>query len=188
MISRLRGKIAAQEKDFLIIDVQGVGYKVYVPQPVIQATVLGEDILLHTHLSIRESAHELFGFASAEELRFFELLLGVSGIGPRSALGILALADVQTLAAAVSQADTSYLTKVSGIGKKNAEKIVLELKDKVGDFSESAAVPEGEADTLEALRSMGYTSQEARAALSAVPRTIDSPNERLKAALRNLAH
>ena len=132
---------------------------------------------------------ELYGFLHYAELEFFELLIGISGIGPRSALGVLALAPVDTLKRAIAAGDTSYLTKVSGIGRKTAEKIVLELKEKLGFGKMSLGGTEDlqhDADVLEALVALGYTATQARDALGKLKPTIQGREARLKEALKLL--
>jgi Holliday junction DNA helicase RuvA len=133
---------------------------------------------------------DLYGFRNTNELSFFELLLDVSGIGPRSALGILAIASIETLRRAIATGDTTYLNKVSGIGKKTAEKIVLELRDKFEDYKDDSmsdgAIKE-EGDLLEALKSLGYSQNEARDALKQIPSSVEGTNARIKEALRILS-
>jgi Holliday junction DNA helicase RuvA len=136
---------------------------------------------------VREDVLDLFGFISDEELRFFELLLTVSGIGPKSALGILDTASIETIQSAVINNNPSYLTSVSGIGKKTAEKIVMGLKDKMNIESlGDVAVFKADVEALEAMRSLGYSAQEARDALREVPQTVLGSNDRLREALRLL--
>jgi Holliday junction DNA helicase RuvA len=147
----------------------------------------GANVSFWTHLAVREDILDLYGFVMEDELHFFTLLLSVSGIGPRSALGILDIATVENLRHAISNGNVGYLTSVSGIGKKTAEKIVLELRDKIGrDGDGSHAALLGDVDTLDALRALGYSVQEARGALRKVPADINNSNERLREALRLL--
>src|SRR3989338_802352 len=131
MISFLEGNVKAARGTYLLVMVGGVGYKVAVLKETLARTKTGADISLWTYLAVREDALDLYGFLHEEELRFFELLLTVSGIGPKSALAVLDIASVETLRSAISAGNAGYLTTVSGIGKKTAEKIMLELKDKV---------------------------------------------------------
>lgn len=186
MIAYLSGSVLAHGGNFIILDVGGVGYKVHTSVSVISESPLGHTAALFTHLVVRETALELFGFSKESEVRFFELLIGVSGIGPRSALGIMNLAPVDTLAGAIGRGDTSYLTKVSGIGAKNAQKIVVELKDKLDatPLEEGGAVVD--ADVIDALTSIGYSLPEARRALANVAPDITDTSARLKEALRQL--
>ena len=186
MIGSLQGTVQAVRGNHCLIAVGGIGYKVFTAKDVRLRMTLGQKILFWTHLAVREDALDLYGFESEEELKFFELLLTVSGIGPKSALGILDVAAVETLRSAISTANASYLTNVSGIGKKTAEKIVLELKDKLSAELGGVALPKGDAEALEAMRSLGYSANEAREALRKVPASIEKSGERLREALRVL--
>jgi len=190
MISNLKGKILMRGDKFIVLDVSGVGYKIFVmPEALKQARKNPDDFSLWTHLSVRETALDLYGFLEYAELEFFELLIQISGIGPKSGLGVLAVAPLDILKRAISTGDTSYLTKVSGIGRKIAEKIVLELKDKMGglDIGDgvSGALKE-EGDAIQALQSLGYSLHEAREALKEVPQEIEGTNERIKEALKKM--
>jgi Holliday junction DNA helicase RuvA len=171
MIASLKGKILLKTDKFLIIETGGVGYKVSCSTEVLsKAKSTGEEMSLWIHTHVREDALDLYGFENREDLSFFEMLLGVSGIGPRSALSILGIAPIGTLRKAVSSGDTSYLTKISGIGRKTAEKIVIELRDKMSvgaEGSETGSLQE-EVDALEALKSLGYSQNDAREALRKV--------------------
>ena len=151
------------------------------------ATKNSETFSLWTHLHVRENALELYGFLEYAELEFFEMLIQISGIGPKSALGVLSVAAIDTLKKAISSGETSYLTKVSGIGRKTAEKIILELREKLGDLSEAGkTMLKGEQDVLGALESLGYSVNEAREALRHIPENIEGTNNRIKEALKNL--
>jgi len=165
MIGSLKGKIVLKTDKFLIIETGGVGYKVSVsPDVLSKVSKIGDEIFLFIHTHIREDTLDLYGFLNLEDLNFFEMLLNVSGIGPRSALAILGVATIETLRRAIGTGDTSYLTKISGIGRKTAEKIVIELRDKMGEEKSGSSL-QGELDALEALRSLGYSQNEARDAL-----------------------
>ena len=181
MIGSLRGKIILKTEKFLILETAGVGYKIYVT-PEVLGGIPGETFLF-THTHVREDAIDLFGFLNREELGFFEMLLGVSGIGPKSALAILGVASLSTLRKAISTGDTSYLTKVSGIGRKTAERIVIDLKDKIEEDKDGPALG-AELDALEALKSLGYSQNEAREALKKVK--TESTNAKIKEALQIL--
>lgn len=194
MIGYLKGTIIYQDLKSVILNVSGVGYKIYTNTVVLEnfsSTSLGtgkhKEIEFWTYLAVRENAQDLYGFGTKEELDFFELLISVSGIGPKSALGILTIATIGNLRHAISTGDTSHLIKVSGIGKKNAEKIVIELKDKIkglsGDMSYTTL---GDMDALEALKSLGFGEREAREALKKVTDTVDA-SEKVKRALKHLS-
>jgi Holliday junction DNA helicase RuvA len=188
MIARLEGKIKMRSERFLIIDVNGVSYKVFITSQTLKKAPQKEEVFsLWTHLHVRENALELYGFEEYQEMEFFEMLIQISGIGPKSAIGVLAVAPLDTLKKAISSGETSYLTKVSGIGRKTAEKIVLELREKLGELSETGKmVFKEDQDVLSALESLGYSRQEAREALKQIPETIQGASQRIKEALKNL--
>ncbi len=187
MIGTLEGKVVHQDLRFVIIDVNGVGYKVSVTGQTTEKFILNDKIRLWTYLAVRENALDLYGFFSRDELEFFELLISISGIGPKTALSILNIASVAMLRQAISSGDTSHLIKVSGIGKKNAEKIVLELKDKLGPArAEDGEHLQGEADAIAALNSLGYSHKEARDALKEVPKELTGTSDKVKHALKTL--
>lgn len=189
MIGRLAGSYEGQTTGgAALIDVGGVGYAVRVTPETLRALEQNPNLPLLTHLSVREDALDLYGFLNEEELRFFELLLMVSGIGPKSALGILSVSSVATLKSAIPAGDITYLTKVSGIGKKTAERIVVELKDKLGGKEGRAVMPlKEETEALEALRALGYGLEESRSALKRLADKGGTTGERLKEALRLLS-
>lgn len=185
MIGHLEGDVLAVRGAFVVVNAGGVGYKISATKETLARLRPGNQASLWTHLAVRENSLDLYGFASEEELRVFELLLTVSGIGPKSALAILDVASVETLRSAIAQGNSGYLTTVSGIGKKSAEKIILELKDKIGKGAEGGArALRGDEEALEAMRALGYAQGEAREALRKVPREIETSNERLREALK----
>lgn len=189
MIAQLYGKVVHKDLRFVVLDVSGVGYKLFVSGDTLQKlTQIGESpVRLWTYLAVKDDALDLYGFLSEEEQKFFELLISISGIGPKSALSILSVATIPTLKRAVAGSDPTYLTKVSGIGKKNAEKIVLELKDKLFITDEEhAAAFRDEGDSLEALKAIGYAEKEARDALKKVPDEVKDTSERVKQAIKML--
>jgi Holliday junction DNA helicase RuvA len=185
MIGYLSGKIIGRRDGALIIDVAGVGYQVFVSAYTLGKSSGAEEIALHIHTHVREQEITLYGFASVEELQVFELLISVSGIGPKAGLNILAVADVDAIRTAVANKDTGILTKVSGIGKKTAEKVVLELDGKLGAPQQSAGEAQGSSDAIDALTSMGYSVAEARGALEGAPTDVDL-GEKIRFALKNL--
>jgi len=191
MIARLNGKVVLREDNdgFLIIDIGGVGYRAFVSNDTLSKTKEGEVATLWIHMVVRENLINLYGFVDKQEKSFFELLIGISGIGPKSALAILSLAPVYTLRKAVSSGDSSYLTSVSGIGKKSAERIIIELRDKLGKITKEDGVGlKEEAEALEALRALGYTLQDSREALKKIPENVSSINNRIKEALKILGN
>lgn len=186
MIARLRGTVVAVRSHDVVIDVSGVGYRVFVAPATITALKEGAPATLIIYTAVREDALDLYGFLHENERRMFELLLSVSGIGPKSALAILSLAGIDTLVSAISGGKAAYLTNVSGIGKKTAEKIVLELREKVSALGIATNDHEGDETAIEALKSMGYSLKEAREALQRVPDDVSGEGARIKAALKAL--
>lgn len=185
MIASVEGKILEKGARFVVVDVGGIGYKVFLMVGNLAKAKVGETAKFWTHLHVREDAMELYGFFEKEELGLFENLISISGIGPKSALGVLSLAPVSTLRRAISSGDTSYLTKISGIGRKTAEKIVLELKDKFAGVIEIPGTEtEYDSDVLDALLSLGYTQREAREMVQKIPQDIKGREARLKGALK----
>ncbi|MBI2099727.1 MAG: Holliday junction branch migration protein RuvA [Candidatus Vogelbacteria bacterium] len=182
MIGQLTGLTSHRTDRVIILDVGGVGYKLNI-LPSLKTEL--KMLTFWTYLAVRENALDLYGFLEKRELDFFELLIGVSGIGPRSALAILSLAPPDVLEKAILGGDSGYLTKVSGIGKKSAEKIVLELKDKLGGLAGAGNNLQGEAEAVEALQSLGYSLREAREALKGVPAELET-GAKIKVALKQL--
>ncbi|TSC80337.1 MAG: Holliday junction DNA helicase subunit RuvA [Parcubacteria group bacterium Gr01-1014_29] len=190
MISLLEGTIEFNGERFAVINAGGVGYKVFfAPETMRSVAKIGERHKVWTHLHVRENDMELYGFLSYAEMQFFEVLIGVSGVGPKSALGILGVAPLDMLKRAIAAGEMNYLTKVSGIGKRMAEKIIVELRDKLGGAQMSEGVRAeltADTDVLDALISMGYSQREAREAVSRVPAGISGTKERLSEALKGL--
>jgi len=190
MIAQLKGVVAEIIGNSVILFVSGVGYKIYTTAEVIKKIrkLKDKEIILKTHLAVRETSLDIYGFLDSEELRFFEMLISISGIGPKSAIAILNVADTETLKRAISSGESSYLIKVSGIGKKNAEKIIIELRDKLGtieNLKDTEALT-GEIDTLEALQTLGYSQKEAREAMKKIEKNISGSKNLLKEALKIL--
>jgi holliday junction DNA helicase RuvA len=195
MIRSLRGSIEELSADSIVLAVGPVSLRVYVPAPTLaSAGGAGQDIRLFTHLQVREDQWSLFGFATEDERRWFELLLGVNGVGPRVALNILSALSLETLRDALSRGDAAPLTRVPGVGKKVAGRLVLELQSKVGAAGTGdAGMPGGDgssgvSDLIDALTNLGYTTGEAQTALRAIPTDGERPLEdTLLLALRHLA-
>jgi Holliday junction DNA helicase RuvA len=191
VISRLTGRLVEKSPPAIVVDVQGVGYEVDVPMSTFyQLPATGQEVRLFTHLVVREDAHLLFGFATESERQVFRQLLRITGIGTRTALALLSGLSVDELYAAVSQQDGARLTRVPGIGKKTAERLLLELKDKLslapGAVSAaSGAMPAGN-DALNALVALGYSDKEARAALGRLEPGLAVPDA-IRQALRLLS-
>jgi holliday junction DNA helicase RuvA len=186
MIRRIHGEVLETGVFEVIVDVHGVGYFIHTPS-VLDTIHKSETVTFHTHLAVRENALDLYGFLTTEELEMFLLLIGLPKIGPKSALLIMSQADVSLLRKAALSGDASYLSKISGIGKKSAEKIVLGLRDKLGaedivlgDYSET------DHDVIDALITLGYSQRESRDALKKMTSDTADTNTRIKAALKLL--
>jgi Holliday junction DNA helicase RuvA len=187
MIRHLTGHITQKMSNSIVLDVSGVGYQVFVSPPTSQL-LAGDTASLWIHMAVRETSMELFGFIENEELELFEMLLDVSGVGPRSALAITAVASIDTLKRAIGQGDISHLTSVSGIGKRTAEKIVVELKDKLAalGWDDEHGGLQQDLDVVEALAALGYGKPEIRVALKNIPESMTGTNERIREALKHL--
>ncbi|MEM9336688.1 MAG: Holliday junction branch migration protein RuvA [Patescibacteria group bacterium] len=193
MIRSLSGTVEQVDPASLVVSVQGVGYLVAVRNG--GDYTLNDEVTLWTYLAVRETALDLYGFATRDELEIFELLLTLPKVGPKSAMQILAQADIELLKQAVANDDASYLSKMSGIGKKTAEKIVHELKDKFADLGAvgadaSAVVPttSHHADAIDALISLGYPERDARKAVQNLPAEVATTNEAVRTALKVLSN
>ena len=192
MIGRLTGKLAAKHPPQVLLDVGGVAYELDVPMSTFYSLpATGEAVTLHTHLVVREDAHVLYGFATLEERTVFRQLIRISGIGARTALSVLSGLSVSDLAQAVTLQEAGRLTKIPGIGKKTAERLLLELKGKLADAIPAAggtvAMPGSEAsDILNALLSLGYNEKEAHAAIKSLAPDI-AVADGIRAALKALA-
>ncbi|MES2216707.1 MAG: Holliday junction branch migration protein RuvA [Patescibacteria group bacterium] len=188
MIASINGRVTELSDKYVVVDIGGLGYKVFVTADSLHSLKVGTEARMWTHLAVREDALDLYGFTTKKEKDFFSLLITVSGIGPKSALNILSLVSSDTLASAIRSGSTSHLVKVSGIGRKTAEKIVLDLKDKLGglqgeDMSEGMS---SDADAIEALKALGYEADDAREALKKIDKEISDTGKKVKAALKLL--
>ena len=191
MIGRLTGIVAEKTPPQVLVDVQGVGYEVDVPMSTFcNLPGLGERVTLLTHFVVREDAQQLFAFLTDEERATFRLLIKISGVGPRTALGVLSGLSVSDLAGAVARQEGGRLQKVPGIGKKTAERLLLELKGKLGAEIEGASGPAGATDAggdvLRALLALGYSEREAAAAARQVP-AGSGVSDGIRIALKSLA-
>jgi Holliday junction DNA helicase RuvA len=187
MIAKIKGKIEYIKDKFVVVDVRDIGYKVFLTTYTLGKIAGLEQVEFFIHTSIREDAMDLYGFLALDELDMFELLISISGIGPKAGLGILSIATPKTIKTAILNDDSSILTKVSGVGKKTAERVILELRNKVADMPESEKDGTvSDSDAIEALVSMGYSVAEARDALKSVSKDIADIGQRVSAALRNL--
>ena len=191
MIGKLTGTLAERNPPQVVVDCNGVGYEVDVPMSTFyNLPATGEKVVLLTHLVVREDAHILFGFGTEEERSAFRKLIRISGVGARTALSVLSGLSVSDLAQSVAMQDAGRLTKIPGIGKKTAERLLLELKGKLADVLPGAggagAQPSASADVLNALLGLGYSEKEARLAAAKIP--ADMPvSDGIRAALKALA-
>ena len=189
MITLLEGIIELKTEKFAVLKVGGMGYRVFFNMDTLQKIPeKGGNVKVWIHHHVREDSQELYGFRHYAELELFEMLIGISGIGPKGGLGIMAIAPVDTLKKAIAAGDSSYLTRVSGIGKKTAEKVILELKEKMAGKGMTIEAPElkDEADAIDALVALGYSPREARDALAAVSDKTVSLEKKVGQALRQL--
>jgi len=189
MIAGLHGTLESLGSDWAIINVGGISFQVYMPTSTLSLLgAIGEEVKLHTHLHLREDNATLYGFATDDELRFFQTLLGVSGLGPKLALAMLSAMSVDKLTMAIATGSVDLLTIVPGIGKKVADRLVLELKDKIAAgwvTTPAAQLAEANTDVLAALTSLGYSVAEATRAVATLPPSSDlTLEERLKLALQ----
>ena len=191
MISFLTGTIASKDKNTVVLETSGgVGYAVAVSPLAAAGLETGQTVSLHTYLKVSDSAMDLYGFQTPEERSFFSLLLSVSGVGPKSAMNILSIGSIEEIESAISRGDATYLSAVQGIGKKTAERMVVELKSKVTARAVQAGgeqVGDVLKDVIDGLVAMGYSKDDARAAAMACDPADKSVEGLLKEALQNLA-
>ena len=198
MIATLKGKLIIKELNYVVIECGGVGFKCFVTQNT-HTTVgnIGDEVFIHTYLSVREDALDLYGFATAQELEVFKLITSVSGVGSKIGLAILSEFDADKILLFIASADAKSLTAASGVGIKLAQRIVLELKDKVGSISSqdisfdinavgNAMANTSSKEAIEALTSLGYSQSEASMAVGRLDQTLNT-NELIKQALKILA-
>ena len=190
MIGRIQGILAEKHPPQIVVLCSGVGYEIDVPMSTFYALPrAGEEVALLTHLVVREDAHLLYGFATAAERSAFRQLLKISGVGPKVALSVLSGLSVDDLAAAVASQDAARLTKVPGVGKKTAERLVLELRDKLPmavTVARADAASGASSDVLNALLGLGYNEREAQAAVKQLPAEL-TLTDAIRQALKNLA-
>ncbi len=191
MIDRVRGRVIDKSDGVLVIEVGGIGLAIYVPAPLAAELQIGEETVLYTHLHVRESELTLFGFRHLDERSLFRMLLNVSGVGPRVALNLLSAMSTIAIQRAILDEEPGLLSRVPGIGKKTAEKIILELKDKVEAPAGAPLAPSDlhdvDTDVIEALIGLGYSVVEAQRAVQGLPPEVKDVSERLRLALMRLA-
>ncbi|HEX2997480.1 MAG TPA: Holliday junction branch migration protein RuvA [Anaerolineales bacterium] len=188
MIATLRGEIAQVEENALILEVGGVGLRVFVPASLRTRMKAGDPILLYTHLVVREDALILYGFESPSERELFNILLGVDGVGPKAALSVLSTLSLDAIQRAVFAEEADILNRVPGVGKKTAQKIALHLKDKLkpmDTLATVAAMTDRDSEVLAALTALGYSVVEAQSAIQSLPKDApEGTEERLRMALQ----
>ncbi len=185
MISYLEGKVLYISTNYIIVNVAGVGYKVFAV-PELLTKPIGEDIQVFTYHKSSDDGQALFGLPNIETLHFFELLMTVSGIGPKSALGIVSTSDLQILKQAIANQDTAFFSQMGGIGKKTAERIIVELKDKIDLLPSGGTSASTNSDVFDALVGLGYSTHEVRQIIAEVD--TSAPTElQLKQALKLLS-
>ena len=187
MIATLRGEISQIEDNAIILEVGGVGLRVFVPAPLRMKMKAGESLMLYTHLVVREDALVLYGFESQADRELFNTLLGVDGVGPKAALSVLSTMTLDAVQRAVFADEADVLSRVPGIGKKTAQKMALHLKDKLKPadaLARAASMSDTDGEVLAALTALGYSVIEAQTAIQAIPKdTPDDVEERLRVAL-----
>lgn len=193
MISYIKGIIEEVEEDKVIIDNNGIGYGIFMPQSSLELIGTGEELKIYTYLNVKEDAMQLYGFLSKEELNLFKKLIGVSGVGPKGGLSIITACPGDSLQMAIISGDAKAISKAQGIGAKTAQRIIIELKDKI-DLEEVIFTNSGEAvadtgvksDAIEALIALGYSRTSAFNAVNKVDKITDDVEELLKLALKNI--
>jgi Holliday junction DNA helicase RuvA len=181
MIGSLRGKILEKGPTWLLLEIAGIGYRVKT-SPSVLSTLNTDDAFLYTHDHVREDAHDLFGFLSLADLELFERLLTISGVGPKSAMTIMSVGSADQVKKAIMSGDLAMLTSVPGVGKKTAQKIVLELKGQLVDADSGSSV---DSDVIDALVGLGYTAQQSKDVLKHVK--ASEPSEKIREALKYLS-
>jgi Holliday junction DNA helicase RuvA len=184
MFGHITGKILNLKGGVAVVGVHGLGFNIHGTPASLSKLHLEQEASFWTHTAVRENSIELYGFETEEELRIFELLITVSGVGPKSGLAILSVAGAKAIEQAVSTGNTSSLVKISGIGKKTAEKIVLELSGKIST-GESGSISNDDIDVFEALKSLGYREREIQEIIKDMPEDVLGANDKIKYALKN---
>jgi len=189
MIGSLKGKVELKDGTTIIIDVNDVGYKAQVSSEVLTKALVGQEIKIYTYTYVREDVLELFGFSSAEDLKLFERIISVSGIGPRSAINIFSVGKRENIIEAVIKGDVEFFTQVPRLGRKNAQKIIIELRGKLGSLEDLDLSEETDGQTsevLNALKSFGFSSKEAKEAIKNIDKKIEGVAEKVRLALKYL--
>ncbi|MDD2646547.1 MAG: Holliday junction branch migration protein RuvA [Patescibacteria group bacterium] len=187
MIYYIEGQVKQKGDNYLVIDSGSLGYQIFVNDFLLNKAKLNELIKIFTHFHVYEETLQLYGFETEEELSFFKKLNNIPNIGPKSANNILSAIKLSDLKRAIINEDMEALNKVSGIGKKTAERIIIELKDKINDVTSSTATGKDDSDVIDGLISLGYTLKDSRVAIKKIPESVKGANERLKQALKILS-
>ncbi|MDA2922053.1 Holliday junction branch migration protein RuvA [Patescibacteria group bacterium AH-259-L07] len=187
MIYTIEGNVTYKDKHFIVIKTNGLSYQVFVTDFLYLKIKTDQNIKLFTYLEIRSDAIELYGFENIKERTYFKLLRSISGIGPKSSMNVLSLIHIKDLEQAIINEDILALTRVSGIGKKTAERVILELKGKIKATPDTQRVKKNDALVIDALTSMGYALPEAREAIKKIPEDIEQAEKRIKYALKILS-
>ncbi|MDP3741101.1 MAG: Holliday junction branch migration protein RuvA [bacterium] len=191
MIGYISGTVKAARKNYLLVATDFVGYRVFVIPQILLSSQPNSKISLYTHTHVREDQLSLYGFSTMPELDFFELLLTVSGVGPKVAMSIMSIADLEVIKSGILNGDAAVFTKVSGVGRKTADRLIMELKDKIGETAMAAEefkeISQTHADAMDVLLALGYSRSEARGALQGVPKDVTDSEEKIRLALRALA-
>ena len=190
MISSLKGVIKNKGNGFVVLEINNIGYQVFVASLLYADLVIGQDFEFYTHQQVREDALNLYGFRQLEELELFEMLIDISGIGPKSALGVMSIATAADIKESIIRGDPALLTKVSGIGRKTADRVVLELREKISklSFKDNKLNRDGlgSSDEIDALMALGYSLPQAREALNGVDAKTKDSGERIRQALKKM--
>lgn len=188
MIGMLTGSIMLRQDPYLIIDVHGVGYKVLAAQNVFANKQIGDTVTVYTHTHVREDVLELYGFAELADLQLFERLISVSGVGCKSALGIFTVGSREEIVSAILRDDSTFFTTVPRLGKKNAQKIIIELKGKLetGSGVDAPDIQGGGTEVVDALRGFGFSTREAQEALQSLKGQGETTAEKIRLALKYL--
>lgn len=189
MIRLLKGIIELQDGQHLLIDVHGVGYHVYATQDLLARSVVGDAIKVFTYTHVREDMLDLYGFSALEDLKLFEQFLNVSGIGPKTAIGIFAIGSRERIMNAIATSDVTFFSSVPRLGKKNAQKIIIELKNKLGSLEEldfGSPTIKADEEVIDALKGFGFSVKEALEALRSLDPTVTSVSDKIRLSLKHL--
>jgi len=187
MLAYIKGTVITKGDNFVVVENQNIGYKIFTTKRTLEQKNRGDVISMHLHDHIREDAHDLFGFESADEHNLFEKLISISGIGPKTALGVFAAAKADEILGAILSGDATILKQVSGIGAKTAERIIVELKSKIAKLhTDIPATQAKSSDALQALLSLGYSLNQATEAMNQVSADTTDTSEQVKSALKFL--